>query len=343
MKKTKLAIAALLVLSLCVSVFCACAKSDGGSQNGGTQTQPSGEVKPSGEVAPSGEVVLKDITGVTFSDLTVTYDGTPHKVEVKGDLPQGVSVQYKDAQKTDAGDYTATATLSGEGYKKLVLNAKLVIEKAQLQGITFPSVKASYDGNPHHVEVAGLLPEGAIVSYSCKEDSNIKNSAVETGTYTITAIITHKNFNPLKLDTTLKITASAKERHMVYADGKLYFANALDNDKLYSYTVQDGLTKISSDVPRDFAVTSNNDIYFRSYTLATSSIKQIVDGVSKNVEFKNAEYLCSDGTNLYYAVNSIFAKTKGIYKIAINNSTETISDPLLLSEGKAEYLQVSGG
>ncbi|MDE5756772.1 MAG: DUF5050 domain-containing protein [Clostridia bacterium] len=343
MKKIKLVIVTLLALLLCVSVFCACDKSDGDSQNSGNESQPSGEVTPSGNEKPKEEIVLKDITGITFSDLTVTYDGNSHSVEIAGNLPQGVSVKYQDAQKTDAGSYNATATLSGDGYNSLVLNAKLVIEKAQFEGITFPSIKEEYNGLAHAVEVVGQRPENTTVTYSCKEDPNVSNAPVETGTYTIVATLTNPNYNMFNIETTVEVTASENERHIVYADGKLYFANALDSDKLYYYTAQDGVTKISSDVPYNFAVTSNNEVFFRSHTLFASSIKKIVDGEVSNVEFKNAEYLCTDGTNLYYAVNGLTSKSSGIYKIAINNSTQTIGDPQLISSGKAKYLQIYNG
>ena len=337
--KTRLVVIALLVLALCLGIFAACAKS--GDETPSGSTQPSGEVGQGGSQS-SGEVPLKEIVGVTFPDLTVTYDANPHTLKVEGNIPQGVSVKYQNASKTDAGEYDATATLTGQGYKTLVLKAKLVIEKADLQGIAFPSVKATYDGSPHYVEVAGILPAGCSVKYSCKEDSSIQNNATEAGKYTIQATITHRNYNTLVLETTLEITASEKERHMVYAGGKLYFANALDGDKLYSYSAQEGIVKISSDVPRDFAVTSNGEIYYRSFNVVVPSIKKIVDGETQIVELKSAEYVCADNANVYYAVNSVLAKTKGIYKITINNATETVSDPVLLSEGKAEYLQVYG-
>ena len=143
MKNFKILIV-LLVILLSVSIFCACVN-PGGNDND-NDNQSSGEITPSGDVGSSGETVLKDITGVTFNDLTVTYDGTAHIIAVNGDVPQGVKVQYQSAQQTNAGEYEAIATLSGEGYKTLVLRAKLIINKADFQGITFPCVKEEYDG-----------------------------------------------------------------------------------------------------------------------------------------------------------------------------------------------------
>ncbi|MDE6059067.1 MAG: hypothetical protein K2G44_03400, partial [Clostridia bacterium] len=55
----------------------------------------------------------KDITGVTFEDKTVIYDGAEHEITVSGTLPEGVSVSYTGNKGTNVGVYNATATLSG--------------------------------------------------------------------------------------------------------------------------------------------------------------------------------------------------------------------------------------
>ena len=53
---------------------------------------------------------VKDVSGVTFSDMTVEYDGEEHVLAVAGDVPDGVSVVYSGATKgTEIGTYSATA------------------------------------------------------------------------------------------------------------------------------------------------------------------------------------------------------------------------------------------
>ena len=53
---------------------------------------------------------VKDVSGVTFPDMTVEYDGEEHALAVAGDVPDGVSVVYSGATKgTEIGTYSATA------------------------------------------------------------------------------------------------------------------------------------------------------------------------------------------------------------------------------------------
>ena len=69
----------------------------------------------------------KEITGITFVSQSFIYDGTEKSITVTGALPDGVSVSYKNNTATQVGKKTATATLSGEGYKTLVLTATITI------------------------------------------------------------------------------------------------------------------------------------------------------------------------------------------------------------------------
>ena len=284
-------------------------------------------------------IVGRDIEGLTFPSDRVTYDGNSHTVEIVGIVPSGVNVEYKDNKWTNAGVYTAIATLTGAGYNTLVLKATLQIDKADFTGITFEGASYDYDGTAHTVAIVGALPADTSVVYSCEEDPTITNTATESGTYTIKATITNPNYNTLTLTATLKITGSEDERFITYANDTLYFGNALDKDKLYSYTQADGVEKVSSDVPYGFAVIGNK-IYFRSRSLFASSIKVIGDGGVSGIASEKGEYLCTDGTYLYYAVNGLTGDKSGIYRLDPTASEPT---PELVSQGKAKYLQVEGG
>jgi len=50
-----------------------------------------------------------DMSGITFEDLTVMYDGQPHSIYINGDLPQGVSVNYENNGQTKVGVYEVSA------------------------------------------------------------------------------------------------------------------------------------------------------------------------------------------------------------------------------------------
>ena len=53
-----------------------------------------------------------NMSGVTFADQTVVYDGEPHSLEISGTLPSGVTVSYTGNGQTEIGEYTVTATFT---------------------------------------------------------------------------------------------------------------------------------------------------------------------------------------------------------------------------------------
>ena len=61
-----------------------------------------------------------DMSGVTFANKEVTYDGTAHSIEYSGTLPDGVTfVEYQGNAQTDADEYTVTAIFAvsdGDNY-----------------------------------------------------------------------------------------------------------------------------------------------------------------------------------------------------------------------------------
>ncbi len=279
----------------------------------------------------------RTITGVTFTDKRVTYNGSVQEITVSDALPDGVTVVYTNNKGTDVGEYNATATLTGKGYNPLTLKAKLTIDKADITGVEFESMSVPYDGSAHFIEVAGAVPEGSIVVYSRDGVPTDGNYATESGTYQVTVKITNKNYNDYTATATLTITASEDERFITYFNGTLYFANARHNDYLYSYDGS-GPTKISTDVPYHFTAVDDT-LYYRSYSMLYSSVKKIdASGKAAAVAPVKGEYLCTDGTYLYYAVNAFTKEKSGIYKLDPAKASEDGYEPTLISQGKAKYL-----
>ncbi len=129
-----------------------------------------------------------DMTGVTFANKTVTYDGSEKTITISGDLPQGVSVDYQNNARTNAGEITATASFTGDAQNYFAIEdmtAKLTIAKAtyDMSGVTFANKAATYDGAEKSIEITGDLPQGVSVRY----ENNTRTNAGET---TATAIFT---------------------------------------------------------------------------------------------------------------------------------------------------------
>ncbi|MDE7385207.1 MAG: MBG domain-containing protein, partial [Anaeroplasmataceae bacterium] len=83
-----------------------------------------------------------DLSGITFADVTYTYDGTEKELVYTGSLPAGVTfVGYTTNKGTDAGTYEAKASFVGEdtdNYNVIAdLTATLTIAKADpsLEGL----------------------------------------------------------------------------------------------------------------------------------------------------------------------------------------------------------------
>lgn len=337
-KKIIAAVSALLIAGSTFAL-CSCSGSNSGSDDKGSTP----EITDTPTQTTPSEPTKNKFEGLSLKNGEHTYDGQAHPLSIEGTLPDGASVTYSQNNScVDVGEYDVTATVTCTGYETLTLNAKLKINKATMSGLKFDSASYPYDGSAHAVELTGQTPQGSQVTYTCKEDNSIKNSAVQTGSYTITVTVTNKNYETFSATATLKITASEKERHIYSNGGKLYFGNALDGDKLYSYTTADGVEKVSSDVPYNFTEMGGN-LYFRSYTPFASSIKSADNNGVNTVISAKGEYLCSDGNNLYYAVNALTQNKSGIFKVNISASANQESTATLISQGKAKYLRCCNG
>lgn len=157
-----------------------------------------------------GETPAKaDITGVTFSGETYTYDGSEKQIVVSGTLPAGVSVAYTNNKGTNTGTYNATAVLSGEGYNTLTLNATLTINKAQITGITAESTQSvDGDGQPHLPTYSGNLPAGVTVKYTV-DAKEMPNGVSAVGTYNFKLVFSGSNYETLELPVNFKVEFDA--------------------------------------------------------------------------------------------------------------------------------------
>lgn len=285
---------------------------------------------------------LKEFSSnVIFEDSTVEYDGEEHSISVS-DAPDFAEVTYTNPDScVDVGSYEFEAEISAEGYETLNLTATLTITMADFTGLSFENVTYDFDSLSHSIELAGVLPENSSVVYTCAEDENISNEAVNPGTYTITATVTNDNYVTGIYTAKLIIRSNDEERYMFAEEnGYLYFQNALDNNYLYRY--KDGeVEKVNNDNAQ-YIDNYQDKITYVSHGLLSSSIKDINEsqGTTDTLLTKNAKYLCNDGTNLYFALNGITNGKSGIYKA---DTFDGENEPTRIFEGKAKYLTYSDG
>ena len=183
MKLFKILGLAALILCLCLCCFVAC--DEGGDTSDGGDTEQGAEDKK--------------IEGVSLTGGTFTYDGTAKSLAVTGTLPDGVTATYTNNGKTDAGTYSVTATLKGAGYETLTLTADLVINKAEIAGVSATAEQEVYvDGAFHKPVYTGSLPDGVTAKYYVGS-TEIANGLKTVGTYAVKIVLEGANYEKLEL------------------------------------------------------------------------------------------------------------------------------------------------
>lgn len=118
-----------------------------------------------------------DLSGISWSTGNFVYDNTEKGVFITG-LPTGLSVVgYTDATATNAGRYTATASLvydSTNYNPPPVLSLSWEISPAEydMSGVEFLSGTFTFDGEKHYPSIIGSMPTGLDGSSPCYTFSN---------------------------------------------------------------------------------------------------------------------------------------------------------------------------
>ena len=187
------------------------------------------------------EIVKADVTGITMSDETFTYDNSLNCVGISSystQFGESVSVLYTGGEEengaVNAGNYEIIATIdAGDNYNVLVLKATLVIEKATFEGVSLQDVSVAYDGEVKSISVDSTTTafgDSVSVTYSLvgttlggEEVEETGNGTIKAGTYQVSATLSAgNNYN----ETTLRATLTIIEREIIitwsdYAEGDL--------------------------------------------------------------------------------------------------------------------------
>ena len=154
------------------------------------------------------------IEGLSFVGFTSTYNGLRHYVSVKGNIPDGVIVEYSNNGKINAGEYEVTAVFYDTTGNYIVpepMTTKIIINKLTVN-VTLEDKTFSYDGKYHSLSLEGYIPEGI-------EVTNTNNSFNKAGEYIVTYsfIDTTGNYNIVEsLEATLSIVKDGKYHDVVF-------------------------------------------------------------------------------------------------------------------------------
>ena len=179
------------------------------------------------------------LTGISMEDKTVTEDGSGQTIDIKGDLPSGVTVSYsylKDGESqasstapTKAGSYTVTAAFKTDANHVVepeTMSAKLVIEEKST-AVVVEEIKTDLTGEQAGGMSATVLKNG---------------EAVQVGDSVVAGDKLTYQFEP----------KAVREAYVPYAftmNGETVEVTKLAEGKGYSaeYTVKEGDTALKAD------------------------------------------------------------------------------------------------
>lgn len=140
--------------------------------------------------------VLKGVlTGFTFEDESVLYDGKAHSIAVRYDEEtwSGVGISYSVDSVSDAGKYEITATVKKELYEDLLLTATLLIKTTSIESndlADFVSISDSKNGFDPTLNLSLTKTENAVIIDEAAKvlKSDEKQKEAVKAIYKITAL-----------------------------------------------------------------------------------------------------------------------------------------------------------
>ena len=303
-----------------------------------------------------------NFSGITLESKNFDYDGNEHigEISVKGTLPANTATPVyvvkneagvKVSSVKNAGRYSISVVLTNPNYNSKTLTATYTINKLEFTGITLEDVYVNYDGKEHvnDIRTKGVLPQGTdeLVYKVYNSDNILVSSAIDVGIYTVKTMLKNPNYNTKELTATLRISAVKKDMPVIsMPNGTSYFANGLDDGKLYSIDSNGKITKINSDKVVKFVKQSNTELIYISSAAVINSVKkitQIADGdkVETVFSFGKFDYVTVNGDMMYYSVNNITsAEQSGIYRVDL--SQEELTEEKIFT-GKTKHLSYYNG
>ena len=262
-------------------------------------------------VTCSWTVTLKnhDFAGLTFDDVTTTYDGTAKTLAVSG-LPTGAQVSYdKETSYTNAGEYTVKATVTLANYNPVELTATLTIEKREVAVAFGGETTLKYNGNVQKTitaQATNLIGNDIVeivVSYN--------GEMIEAGDYIVTATIAdHPNYQLTKNNTVnVTITRGTHKitfRQTGYADVVKEVPDLADLKDIPTPQKENGYTVVWAQT--EFKTVTQDILVETIKTPITYDIEYVLNG-GKNNDNNPTTYTIETNTLSLYNPTKTFGAT----------------------------------
>ncbi len=276
------------------------------------------------------DIIVKSspLSDVSFSDATVTYDGTFHSIEVNG-LPAEASASYQNNGQTDAGSYEVTATLNPGSSRcpSITLTAMLTIEKAE-QTISFDEIPHKNLETDADFSLMASASSGLPVSYTYSYSADTPPAEVnETGDVSLLTsgtveITAHQEGNAnysqaTSVTRTLTIESSDATIHELTINGEVY--DRPDNNIYYLIACNDDIQSVEINLSSETNSNSSESDVFVINTLAPGIYK-------KDIEITSQDGSQTEGYNItiekrFSYEDIIVRKFNNV--LLINNNPET--------------------
>jgi len=255
------------------------------------------------------------------------YNGKEYKVELAG-LPQGVTVDYIDNKKTDAGNYVASVICyyDAANYNKPVIPSytwSIAQGEYDMSKVFFEDLTCEYDGKEHTLTLAenSILPTGVTVSY-------FNNAKTNAGIYTARAIFTGDALN-YKAITPLERVLTITKKVISLGDFEY-------DDQVFTYDGTPHYTPInpinySSDFTVEYIITQNGEVVENAINAGTYEVEARFTYLKGTIEHDN-----------YLADTSLFAEIT-IEKATIPRNTFSFDNTKFVYNGEDQKVKLSNG
>lgn len=281
-----------------------------------------------------------DMSNISLSDATFTYDGNSHTIELKGELPNGVTADYKyysDAtyetevtSPVDAGKYYVVVKFTGDAKHNPIEDktATLTINKAVYPNLDV-TLRATYldDDNQEKTVMAKDNGDGTLYLESINKEYTISvNSTTPNGT------VTTEFYNELNADGTVKESSKSLSNKLTNYGDKVHIKITLSDENHEPISVVRTITIERKTVE----IRTYEDLENMNKDLFTKSIEERV-----NLRYLLLNDIDCEG-KVWKTIGSNFSDGQYYFVSEFNGNGHTISNFKLTEDSVNYELDING-